>query len=136
MKLSDYKKDYYQYTSLASTTSRQLALAGIALVWVFKIQGVSGFELPNALLLPLVGLILSLFFDLLQYCLGSIIWGSFHRYHEKKRLLPGDDPSLEAPAYLTWPINLFFLLKIIAVLISYWFLLLYAVSSITFTSAT
>jgi hypothetical protein len=131
VKLSDYKQEYYQFTSLASSTSRQLALAGIALIWVFKTEGVNGYELPNALLIPTVGLIVSLGSDLLQYFSGSLIWGAFHRHCEKK--YPNNsDPKLEASVYFNWPGILFFYTKIISVLISYWYLLFYAISSITF----
>lgn len=132
MKLSEYKTDYYQYTSLASNGSRQLALAGIALVWVFKTQGTSGYTLPNELLIPSVALIVSLGSDLLQYVVGSITWGFFHRYHEARRSSISEDPELEAPAYYTWPINAFFYSKIISVLTAYFFLLKYAINSISF----
>ncbi len=132
MKLSAYKADYYQYSGLASSTSRQLALAGIALVWVFKTQGTTGYALPNELLYPSVFLICSLASDLLQYVFGSIIWGLFHRHHEKSRSAITEDPDVEAPMYFTWPINLFFYGKIAAVLIAYFYLFSHAAKSITF----
>lgn len=132
MKLSNYKQDYYQYTSLASSTSRQLALAGIALVWVFKTQGVVGYKLPTDLFLPSIFLISSLASDLLQYISGSIIWGWFHRFHEKKRSSISDDPEIETPMYFTWPINFFFYSKIIYVLLAYTYLFKYAAKSIFF----
>lgn len=132
MKLSEYKNEYYSFSSLASSTARQLALAGIALIWIFKTQGQQGYQLPNELMLPSVCLILSLGFDLLQYISGSIIWGLFHRYHETKRTAAFQDPDLEAPFYFTWPINVFFYSKIIAVLVAYCLLLSYAVTSISF----
>lgn len=132
MKLSEYKTDYYQYTSLASNGSRQLALAGIALVWVFKTQGASGYTLPNELLIPSIALIVSLGSDLLQYVAGSVTWGIFHRYHEAQRASMLEDPELEAPVYYTWPINAFFYSKILSVLIAYFYLLKYAISSVSF----
>lgn len=132
MKLSEYKADYYQYTSLASNGSRQLALAGIALIWVFNTQGSLGYTLPNELLIPSIALIWSLGSDLLQYVIGSIIWGLFHRYHEARRSSISEDPELEAPVHYTWPINAFFYSKIISVLIAYFFLLKYAINSISF----
>ena len=132
MKLSGYKQDYYQYTGLASTTSRQLALAGIALIWVFKSQGPNGFQLPNDLLLPSICLIASLGSDLLQYVVASITWGLFHRHHERKRSSIEVDPDIEASRFYTWPINVFFYGKIISVLIAYGFLLIHAIKSISF----
>ena len=101
MKLEYYKSEYSAFSGLASSTSRQLALAGIALIWVFKTQGQAGYKLPNELLLPVICLIVSLGSDLLQYVSGSIIWGSFHRHHEKKRKSITDAPEIEAPFYFT-----------------------------------
>ena len=132
MNLEYYKGEYYSFSGLASSTSRQLALAGIAIVWVFNSHGQTGYKLPNELLFPSICLILSLGSDLLQYVTGSIIWGCFHRFHEKKRKSIGDNPDIEAPFYFTWPISLFFYIKIAAVLIAYIFLLKYAISSISF----
>lgn len=119
MKLDYYKSEYASFSGLASSTSRQLALAGIALIWVFKTQGQAGYQLPNDLLLPALCLIVSLGSDLLQYVSGSMIWGSFHRYHEKQRKFITDEPDIEAPFYFTWPINIFFYTKITAVLMAY-----------------
>ena len=132
MKLSGYKTDYYQYTELASSTSRQLALAGIALVWVFKSGNDGSLKLPDELLLPSICLIVSLGSDLLQYVVASITWGMFHRYHERKRTPREDDPEVEASRYYTWPINVLFYLKILTVLIAYFFLFKHAVNSISF----
>ena len=132
MKLSEYKKDYYSYSGLASTTSRQLALAGIALIWIFKTQVQDVYNLPNELLLPAICLIAALASDLLQYVAGSIIWEFFHRYHEKKRESITQDPDIEAPFYFTWPINLFFYSKIVSVLVAYYYLFQYAITTISF----
>ena len=133
MKLSEYKSDYYQYSGLASSATRQLALAGIALIWVFKTQSDNGtYILPNTLIYPAIGLIVSLGSDLLQYVFGTVIWGLFHRYHESLRESIEDDPILEAPVHYTWPINFFFYTKIIAVLVSYFFLLIFAIDSVKF----
>ena len=131
MKLSEYKNDYYQFTSLASNTSRQLAFAGIALIWIFKTQSENGFALPNELLIPSLGLIISLGADLLQYISGSLIWGAFHRYHENRRC-GESDPELEAPVYFNWPGIVLFYTKVVAVLASYYFLFSYALNSISF----
>ena len=38
MKLSDYRETYYEFSGKASDVTRQLAFAGIAIVWIFKIE--------------------------------------------------------------------------------------------------
>ena len=35
-KLSEFKEDYYHFTGKLSDINRQIAFAGIALIWVFK----------------------------------------------------------------------------------------------------
>ncbi|MFW5431165.1 MAG: hypothetical protein ACKE5Q_00095 [Methylophilaceae bacterium] len=132
MKLSEYKSAYYESSSSASSVSRQLALAGIAFVWIFKTNGVNGYVLPNALVWPSICLIVSLGADLLHYVSGSIIWGKFHRHHELKRLSITEDPDLEAPSYFNWPAIFFFYLKMLAVLVAYGFLLSHSIQAISF----
>jgi len=36
MNLQDYRDDFYTYSGKASDISRQLAFAGIAIIWIFK----------------------------------------------------------------------------------------------------
>ena len=133
MKLSEYKNDFYEFSGLASSASRQLAFAGIAIIWLFKTSSGDDYNLPSELFIPAAALITSLGSDLLQYVFGAIIWGRFHRKHEKLRSSIEDDPILEAPAYFNLPIKLFFYLKIFAVLVAYFYLLVFAISAIKFT---
>lgn len=110
MKLEKYLETYYWFSGKASDVARQLAFAGVAIIWIFKAGNGLQTKIPNGLLLPLILLCLSLASDLLQYVTGTIIWGFFHRYHEKK--MTGD---IKASAWLMKPILIFFILKIILV---------------------
>jgi len=76
MKLDDYRETFYSYTGKASDISRQLAFAGIAIIWIFKkdLPG-AGLTVPRELIVPGLLIVLALGFDLLQYCLGTVIWG-------------------------------------------------------------
>lgn len=132
MKLSGYKKAYEDLSGLASTVSRQLALAGIALIWIFKTEVKGVYCLSTTLLIPSWILIFGLTCDLLQYVCGAIIWGSFHRYHEKKKAIIDDDPFLLANPYLNWPANTLFVLKIVSVITAYIFLLNFVWNKIQF----
>ena len=125
MKLSNYLQDYYSITGKTSDVARQLAFAGIALIWIFKSGDSRTFQIPKDFIYPLGIFCFALACDLLQYIIGSIIWGSFHRYHERKLTDPKEDPDLLAPAWLNWPINTFFMLKLIAVISAYFLLLHY-----------
>jgi hypothetical protein len=123
MNLSGYKKAYEDLSGLASTVSRQLALAGIAVIWIFKAEVKGNYCLSTDLLMPSWILVFGLTCDLLQYVCGAIIWGSFHRHHEKNKSKADDDPYLLAPHYFNWPANTFFILKIASVITAYIYLL-------------
>jgi hypothetical protein len=108
MKLSKYRETYYEFSGKASDVARQLAFAGIALVWIFRIDSRPAPSLPRELAL-----------DLLQYALAALIWGTFHRYHEKRLKDKRKDPELTAPPYFNWPAQICFLIKLVSVVIAY-----------------
>lgn len=112
MKLSEYKKAYEEFSGRLSDVARQLAFAGIALIWLFKVDTKPVPRIPPDLLPPTALLAMGLCCDLLQYILGTVIWQRFHRKHEKLRKSIANDDTLEAPWYYPIPIRIAFLLKI------------------------
>jgi hypothetical protein len=128
MKLSGFKADYQWFSAKASDVARQLAFAGIGVVWVFRVDGPAGGRVPPGLLLPITFLSAALAFDLLQYVFGTIIWGSFHRYHEKKLTKSGADPDILAPRYFTYPQLVAFVLKLLSVAAGYYLLLQFLIA--------
>ena len=124
-KLSQFKKDYQELSGKASDVARQLSFAGIAIIWIFRVNNNSGVTLNPKLILPTIFLCISLACDLLHYIYSSIVWGSFHRYHEKKKTNPQDDPDLTADPRLNWPSIAFFYLKLLGVILSYIFIIKY-----------
>lgn len=127
MTLADYLKSYYELSGKASDVARQLAFAGIALIWIFHQQGVNSIALPPPLIWPAAFFICGLAFDLLQYVAGALIWGAFHRSHEK-RLGVDSKKALSAPAWFNWPGIFFFSAKIALVLAGYFLLLRYVLA--------
>jgi hypothetical protein len=119
MKLSEYKKDYQWFSGKASDLSRHLAFAGIAVIWIFKIEGTQSPGVPKRLILPLIFFVTALGIDLLHYIVATIIWGSFHRYHERRLKGKKRDPDLTASKYFNWPALSLFSLKIILVIFAY-----------------
>ena len=93
MHLSDYKRDYYDFSGKASDVARSVAFAGVAIVWIFRVSGSDGPKPPGSLLLPLALLAAGLGLDLLHYIWGAATWGLFHRYHESKLGDPGGPAS-------------------------------------------
>ena len=127
MILSDYRDAYYELSGKASDVARQLAFAGIALIWIFHETGGNPIAIPHPLLWPAACFICGLAFDLLQYVSGALIWGAFHRY-EEKRLGVDSKKALSAPDWFNWPGIAFFWGKLFLVLAGYFLLLRYVMA--------
>jgi hypothetical protein len=121
--LSDYRQDYYWFSGKTSDIARQLALAGIVVIWIFRTGNNSKPQLPSELLLPLFLLVTGLALDLLHYIVATIIWGSFQRHYEKKLDDISTDPEISAPRYFNWPVHTIFSLKLLSIISAYFFLL-------------
>jgi hypothetical protein len=120
MKLSDYRDTFYTFSAKASDLTRQLAFAGIAIIWLFKKEATSGFSIPEPLLLPGLLIVVSLALDLLHYCLASVIWRIFYRRKEKEGT--SEDQRITHNIWWELPIWLIFLLKIAVIAVAYIFL--------------
>src|SRR4051812_20938279 len=103
MKLSAALQAYYDLSGKASEVARSLAFAGIAIVWTFKVGEGASSQVAADFLAPAFFLAVTLVLDFGQYALGALIWGSFHRYHEKKQSDPAKDSEISAPRWLNWP---------------------------------
>jgi len=116
MKLRETRDAYEALSAKASEIVRQLSLAGVALIWVFKPQGVSA-NFPQQLVRAALFFFLALVLDFLQYLSGTAIWHIYFRKEEKKGLSLDDEVS--APAQLNWPAWILFYLKSITVFFAY-----------------
>ena len=121
MKLSEARDCYYSFSGSASATARQIAFAGIAVVWVFnQPQADHPIGLSSELALTLLLLCASLAADLLQYTLSTAIWGFYARYKEKElRHRFHEDPNIEPPPSLNWPGIAMFWLKLFLLFSAY-----------------
>jgi len=128
MKLKDARDLYYFYSGKTSDLVRQLGLAGIAVIWIFKneVQGIP--KIPEALALPLILIVLGLALDLLQYTVATSIWGVFQRHKEKSGV--GEDVDFLAPKQFNWPTILFFVLKAVSIIVAYAYLLRYLAATV------
>jgi hypothetical protein len=122
MNLSDVQTAYRELSGKASDISRQLALAGIAFVWVFSGGAVStgaAISIPGDLYRVGLALVVALSLDLLQYTWGAVAWGVFGRQQEKK--LQADElvDNFLAPNWINYPSFVFFALKLISVGVAY-----------------
>ncbi len=122
MKLKDAREEYYGYTGKLSDVNRQLAFAGIAVVWIFAAADKSGsISLPENLVAPLACFVIALAADLLHYVSASAMWGLFHRQKEKSGI--GEDADFMAPAWINYPSISFFWAKAFVNLIGFVLLL-------------
>lgn len=121
MKLKDARDNYYFYSGKTSDLVRQLGLAGIAVIWMFKneVHGVP--KIPEALSLPLILIVLGLAFDLLQYAVATSIWGIFQRQKEVSGI--AEDAEFLSPKQFNWPGIVFFVLKVVSIIAAYVYLL-------------
>jgi len=111
MKLGQLREDRDLLTGKLSEIVRQLDLAGIAIIWIFRTTATtdtSGATVwSKSLLWPLWFLVLSLGCDLLQYA-----WQSFYVDKRCRQESKGDrDDDSDVPGhspYYNWPTRIFF----------------------------
>ena len=123
MKISELRDAYYEASAKVSDLVRQLALAGIAVVWIFRLGGEhpTGVHLQKPLLLPLGSLILTLVTDLLQYVYKTIVWGLFN--WSSWRAHPDNDWDVDVSGFWNWVTIGFFWLKVVLLAVAYFLLL-------------
>ena len=86
MKLEDARQHYYDHSGSLSTVNRQLALAGIAIVWIFVAgNGEGDYVLDHALVMGLFLFALSLLFDICQYWALTHAWKKIIDEKERKK---------------------------------------------------
>ena len=101
MILKDAVENYYTHSGKTSEIVRQLGLAGIAVIWLFKQDSKQFAQIPVDLKLPLFLIIIGLTCDLLQCAVSTLIWGAYHRHKEKSGISSTDE--FEAPISINIP---------------------------------
>lgn len=123
MKLSEIRSAYEAYSGKLSSVNRQLAFAGIAVIWLFRISDHGKITIPEGMIIPIFLFVVSFFFDILQLLSQSLIWYSYYWYKRKKGTKEDDEMNEpEWPNIIPWSL---LILKVIALIIAYWFLGLY-----------
>jgi hypothetical protein len=117
MKLENAREAYEAFSGKASDIVRQLSLAGIALVWLFKSGSATAPILERELVRVALFIFLALLCDFLQYLGATTIWIIYFRYKEKQGS-KGDDEFL-APPEINWLGWGLFYLKSVALLLAY-----------------
>lgn len=113
MKLKDARDYYYFYSGKTSDLVRQVGLAGIAVIWLFKVDVGGVPKVPAELLLPLGLILAGLTFDFAQYAIATAVWGIFQRQKELAKV--DEEAEFKAPRQFNWPGVVFFALKVACV---------------------
>lgn len=133
MSLRSCWESFYSHTASASTVARQLAFAGIAVIWIFTNNEKGSVSLPSGLLWPALIFVSALAADFLQYVSLSIVWFCFTR-HKEKELGPDYEGDFSWSSKLNYPGYTFFWLKCSLVLVGYALLGWYIYQQINFVS--
>lgn len=126
MKLGDVQKEVDAYSKSASDGVRQLALAGIAIIWLFKTAKpeAAGIPFDDLLLLPLAGFALALVLDLLQYVVSAMVWAAFFQSKDGSKVTRETEIG-KAWRFINWPGGFCFFAKIAIVAAAYVILIIY-----------
>jgi hypothetical protein len=116
-KLKDLKEDFYAFSSKTSDITRQLALAGIAIIWIFKISSAQKIELAPSTVPILKLLIVSLLLDFCHAFIPSITYGILSNGHRKNGKT--DESEVAYSLWWTLPEWFFFIAKIALLLWAY-----------------
>lgn len=128
MKLKDVRETYDLYTTKTSEIVRNLGYAGIALIWVFKVDTAGMQKIPPELLTPAIFITVSLALDLSHAVIGSLIWAIYNRYREWKHTT--EDQEFEAPSPINWVAIILFWSKIVAIIVAYYFIIQFLVTRV------
>jgi hypothetical protein len=120
VKLENTRENYSFHTGKTSDIIRQVGLAGIAVVWVFKAEVGGKQTVPRELLLAALLIVVSLALDLLHYMTGSLVWGIYNRYKENQNT--AQDDEFTAPRQINWPTIALFWLKTLVMITAYGFI--------------
>lgn len=128
MTLKEIREDYVRYSVNVSELSRNLAYAGIGIVWIFKHSSSaeslsSAFmnSIPERLRVPLLLFVAALILDLFQYVIQTVIWYLYYIRHKKeKKDKIEDEVNLNEPEIYSLVPWIFWSIKLIVVVVAYY----------------
>ena len=123
MKLDGIRSELAFYSGKVSDLARQLALAGIAVVWLFKVDRAGQTPaIPQELVAPMFLLVVTALADFLQYAYGTVAYHIRYETAErqmKKDQLPADHNFKVSRVHVLRFMDVMFYLKIATVIIAY-----------------
>jgi len=114
--LEDHLEDSYELSKRTSEISRQLAFAGIAVIWIYKNPDNAPTIIKDGLVFPLFLWVTCLGIDLLQHFFGALT--SYVFFHIKQYQDNGgklkDTTDIPAPYWMDFTATTLFIFKIVA----------------------
>lgn len=137
VRLSKAQDSYAYFSGTASTIARQIAFAGIGVVWIFNISSTHAtIAIPQQLKFVLLLLVVCLALDLLQYVIASVTWSVFARVLERRYPHRStNDPEMDASPYLNWPALVCFWAKLAMLVFAYIYLAVFIASRLQVQTA-
>lgn len=136
MKLEKIKEESYYNSQKTSEAIQSLALAGIAIIWLFKATTPSGIQFDRLLFWGLITFILSIFLGIIQYSTLAFTWSLYYDQEYKKKLKKSkkdvDEKDVKMPhssSLFAWMI---FSLKILLLLAGYVLVFIYIAKILVF----
>jgi hypothetical protein len=128
MKLKDALDNYYFHSGKTSELVRQLGIAGIAVIWLFRFEVQGTPKIPEQLFWPLMLIVVGLACDLLQYSVATWVWQVFI-WHKELAGVSHEEEFL-APEKINRRALVFFWVKVAVIVCAYIFLFLYLARTI------
>lgn len=115
-------RDTYQKASQkTSEVIRQLIFAGIALVWIFKVDKGGRQYVEPALFKPSLLLVSALICDLLHTLSRTLLWGGYRWFKDEENV--PETKVFRPHSAINWPGNLFFIAKFVFTAWAYLYIL-------------
>jgi hypothetical protein len=84
MNVKEYQQCYYDMSGKASDIARTLSLAGLGVIWIFKLDEPEGVRLAQVLVKAAMWIVAALAIDLLQYLYLATVWLVISYVFERK----------------------------------------------------
>lgn len=117
MSLEDLRTAYFEASKKVSESVRQLGLAGIGLIWVFKGSAQNAMSLDPKLMAAALCIMISIGLDFLQYVYTTYVWYFYYRHKEKKN--PDLAQQFLVSPKFNWPNFSLFFLKVLGLSVAY-----------------
>lgn len=131
--IQTYRDYHYEATVKVSENIRTLAIAELAIVWIFIEKQANQYFIPPGLVFPIVLVVIALVLDFIQYVYKSIAYHVVFRrfeYQLEKKKITENNNRLYVDLWINRISYIIFYTKVIVLTVSYIFLISYVIGCI------